>query len=193
MTSSKPWILSIAILLLCALRVLGQASPDKQQFNKDGLAFDYPAGWQLQDQSSADAQQLFLGRADSDVQISVFAYRVPAKTPEQVAEAKSILVDKYIDARAKQFEEMGLKTTRVPATSKIAGAVAEGVKLQAVMDGDPGGADIYWTMLGQRLVVLTFLGSDKSKTNTMSAWEMIVSSIKIEMPKPVEGTNKAKP
>ena len=47
------------ICLLAFINVLAVGQTvDKQSFAKDGLSFDYPAGWTLQDESNGDLQQL---------------------------------------------------------------------------------------------------------------------------------------
>jgi len=94
----------ITLLLLCVVSASGQ---DAKEFNKDGLTFTYPANWTFNDTSNADAQQMTFGRPDSDAQIRVFVFRTPIKTPEQLAEARKVLVDPYINATQKQFEQMG--------------------------------------------------------------------------------------
>ncbi len=174
--------LSAFILSVCAVFVLGQAAADNKQFNKDGLTFDYPTSWMLQDSSTPDAQQLILGKAGSESQIRVFVFRTPVNTPERVTEAKKVLVDAYVNSTAKQFEEMGAKPERLPATTDIGGVKADGIKVQAVMDGETGAAEIYWGVAGERLVLLTYFGSDKARKQTAAAWDTVRNSVKVAGP-----------
>jgi hypothetical protein len=167
-------------LLLCAIIGFGQG--DLKHFMKDGLLFDYPSSWQMTDGSNADAQQFQFNRADSDVQMSVFVFRSKATKPEQMAEAKKVLVDPYVNSTAKQLEQMGAKPERVAATSEIGGGAAEGVKLKAVLSGEPGAAEVYWEFVGQRLVVLTIFGPDKARQQATAAWDTLRNSIKVEEP-----------
>lgn len=193
MKPASPVFPLLLLLLFGALSV--QAQSGEVRFNKDGLVFDYPTGWQLQDSSDADAQQLILGKADSDAQIRVFVFRTPVHTPERLAEAKRVLVDSYVNSTVKQFEQMGAKPERVVATTEIATLKSDGVKVQAVLDGEGGAAEIYWGAVSQRLVVLTFVGPDKARQRAATAWDKIRMSLQVaapqtEQPKPVE---KAKP
>lgn len=174
-------ILLFILLLSCV--VATAQSNDVKLFSKDGLMFDYPSNWQVEDRSDKDAQQLTLGRADSDAQIRVFVFRPLVGTPEKLAEAKKVLVDPYVNATMKQFEQMGVKPERMAATSEISALPAEGVKVQAILDGDPGAAEVYWAVVGQRLVVLTFFGPDKARKQTENAWNSIRSSLKVEQAK----------
>jgi hypothetical protein len=182
MKSSRNFFQLMAFLLLCGLSASAQTAPS--EFNKDGLSFNYPAGWTFNDKSSADAQQMTFGRADSDAQIIVFVFRTPVTTPERVAEAKRVLVDKYVASTTKSFEQAGAHPESSPASSEIGGIAAEGVKIRAALDGVPGMAEIEWAVVGQRLVVLTFLGPDKAVLKATPAWDTIRTTIKIAEPQP---------
>jgi hypothetical protein len=115
------------LLLLCGVLVPAQ-TPETKQFTKDGLVFNYPSGWSFNDSSNADAQDLTLGRADSDAQIKVFAFRPLITTPEKLAEAKRILVDKYVESTTKGLSDAGAKPESSPATIEISTLPAEGVR-----------------------------------------------------------------
>jgi hypothetical protein len=185
MKSSHSFFPLIVFLLLCGLSALAQtASGDAKAFDKDGLSFSYPSGWSFNDTSNADAQQMTFGRADSDAQITVFVFRTPVTTPEKVAEAKRVLVDKYVASTTRSFEQAGAHPESSPATTEIGGVKSEGVKIRASLDGVPGAAEIEWAVVGQRLVVLTFLGPDKALTKATPAWDAIRTTIKIAEPTP---------
>ncbi|HCX28930.1 MAG TPA: hypothetical protein DHU55_04040 [Blastocatellia bacterium] len=182
MKSSRNFFQLLA-LFVCSVTALAQTGGDAKQFSKDGLSFNYPSGWTFNDTSNADAQQMTFGRADSDAQITVFAFRTPVTTPEKVAEAKRVLVDKYVASTTSSFEQAGAHPESSPATTEIANIKSEGVKIRASLDGVPGVAEIQWAVVGQRLVVLTFLGPDKALTKAMPAWDAIRNSLSIEPPK----------
>jgi hypothetical protein len=179
MKSSRHFLPLIALLLLCGFSASGQ---DAKQFNKDGLGFSYPASWTFNDTSNADAQQMTFGRADSEAQIRVFVFCTLIKTPAQLAEARKVLVDPYVNATQKQFEQMGAAPKRAPATTELAGLSGEGVRISASLEGEPGAAEVFWGVVGQRLVVLTRFGPDKALTKALPAWDLIRTSIKVEEP-----------
>lgn len=175
----------IAFLLLCGLSVSAQtAASDAKEFNKDGLTFNYPSGWSFNDTSDSDKQQLTFGRADVDAQFTIFVFRTPITSPEQMAEAKRILVDKYVSAQTTSFEREGAKPQSSPGTKDISNTKADGVIIRLSFDGTPGAAEIYWALIGQRLVVLTFFRPDNAVTRATPAWDMIRSTIKIAGPTP---------
>lgn len=172
---------SVAILLTC---LFSSETQSVKNFAKDGLTFNYPSGWTLQDSSSADKQEMTLARANSDAQIRIFVYRAKIETPERLAEARAKLVEPYIESNFKTFQQMGGKPERAAISSEIGGVKAEGVRIRAVLEGDPGAAETYWALLGERLVVITFFGPDKALRQMTSAWDIVRSSVQIEDSKP---------
>ncbi len=185
MKSSHNFFQLLAFLFVCSLTAFAQTpGNDAKQFRKDGLSFNYPTGWAFNDTSNADAQQLTLGRPDSEAQITVFVFRTPVTSPEKMAEAKRILVDTYVASTAKSFEQMGAHPESSPATTEIAAVKSDGVKIRAILDGVAGAAEIYWALVEQRLVVLTFFGPDKALTKAMPSWDTIRTSLAVEEPKP---------
>jgi hypothetical protein len=177
-----------ALMLYFSLTAFAQAEGDAKRFDKDGLAFDYPNGWTVEDQSNSDAQQLTVGRAGSDAQIRLFVHRGKVDTPDKLVQAKAKFIDPYIEATSKSFVDMGAKPTREPATIEIAGAQAEGVRIKAVLDGMPGEAAIYWLALGNRVVVVTLFGPDQALKQITPAWNTVRSSLRIEEKKPAPKT-----
>ena len=173
---------TLGVVLICSLAAVAQS--DAQHFAKDGLAFDYPKGWSLQDESQQDTLLLGLSRSDSDVQIKVVAYRALIPSPEVAGKAKKAIVDPYVESVSKQFEQMGVHPERKPASTEIGGVKAEGVRIGAVLSGEPGAAEIYWIVTGQRLVVLTIFGPDNGIKKVAPAWDALRSSLQVEGPKP---------
>jgi hypothetical protein len=104
-----------------------------------------------------------------------------------------VLVDSYVNATAKQLEQMGAKPEKLPVNSEIAGVAAEGVKVQAVLDGETGAAEIYWGVIGQRLVVLTLFGPDKARKQVMPVWDTVRNSLKVAEPASAKPAASPKP
>lgn len=176
---------AIALLAVWSMSALAQTpAADGKQLSKDGLSFNYPNGWTLVDESNADAQNFNIGRADSDAQMRVFVFRTPVTTPERLAEAKKVLVDPYVASTMRQFEQMGAKPQKSPASTEIAKVASEGVRIAAALEGVPGAAEIYWGVVGNRLVVLTQLGPDRALKQASPAWDAIRNSIAIAEPNP---------
>jgi len=171
--------MSRIILMLLAIACLIVQTP--KTYTKDGLSFDYPADWTLQEGVNDDAQQLTLAKSNSDVQISVFAHKGRI-TPEKLPDAKKAFIDPYIAATTNQFVQMGAKPEQSPDASEIGGIKADGVKISASLGGETGAAKIYWALLGQRVVVLTLFGPDKQLKQHAPAWDLVRNSLKVVDP-----------
>ena len=170
----------LAIALCCALATA--QTGDTKNFSKDNLSFDYPASWQLQDSSDNDAQQFTLQKANTDVQVRLYVHRGHI-APEKLPDAKKAFIDPYVAATAKQFVAMGAKPEQTPDTSEIGGMKADGVNISASLGGEAGAAKIYWAIVGQRVVVMTFFGPDKQMKQLAPGWDLVRTSLKIVDPK----------
>ena len=60
----KTLVLSLLIFIFAV-----QTNTDTKTFSANGVSFNYPNGWVLQDDTNSDAQQLNLARPNNDVQI----------------------------------------------------------------------------------------------------------------------------
>jgi hypothetical protein len=163
------------LAIACCVIVLVQTP---KTYTKNGLSFDYPGDWTLQEGVNDDAQQLTLGKANSDVQISVFAHKGRI-SQEKLPDAKKAFIDPYINATANQFVQMGAKPEQSPDSSEIGGVKADGVKISASLGGETGAAKIYWALVGQRVVVLTLFGPDKQVEKLAPAWDLVRNSLKV--------------
>jgi hypothetical protein len=153
---------------------------DTKHFDKDGLSFDYPAKWQMSDQSTQQMQLIELSQGD--VVIRVRSPREWLKTPEKEAHAKKLFQDEYVDNFATQVEQAGMHAKRSAITTQIAGADAEGIRLRAVLDGAPGGMDSYSRIISDRLVNLSIIASEKDIAKSAVVWDTIRNSLKVEPP-----------
>ncbi len=116
------------------------------------------------------------------MQIKIFVHKGRI-SQEKLPDAKKAFIDPYIAATAKQFVEMGAKPEQTPDTSEIGGVKADGVDISATLGGEAGAAKIYWAMVGQRVVVLTFFGPDKQMKQLTPAWDLVRNSLKVVDPK----------
>lgn len=187
----------IQILIGCAALLfvasVQMQTPDAKHFAKDGLSFDYPANWQISDQSTQQMQYIQLAR-DGYAEIRVRVPREWLKTPEKEASAKKLIQDKYVDDFALNVEQSGMRPRRSAITTQIAGADAEGARVRAILDGEPGGMDSYFHIVSDRLVNLSILGSEKEIAKSAPAWDTIRNSLKVEPPpQPTPSPSPKKP
>ncbi len=179
-----------AILFFSTASLLAQAGFEMKRFNTEGVAFDYPTKWTLKNESSSGAQEVILSKSDSDAQLKVTVYRSRLSTPEKIAEARKRFVDPYIDLNVRTFQQMGANPRRSPATTTISGVNADGVKIAAVLSGEPGAVLIYWVVVGERLVVLTFFGPDAALKQAAPLLDTVRDSMLIVPPPSAKPVSK---
>ncbi len=173
-------------------------APAVNHFAKEGLSFDYPAGWQVSDQSTPQMQQIQIGRGDGYAELRVRAPREWLKNPDKEAQAKKIIQDKYVDGFVDTLQQNGLRPTRANASTEISGGPADGVKIRAVLDREPGGLDSFYRIVSDRFVNLSQLGSEREIAKSAAAWDMIRNTIKVApapqaKPSPTPAPVKQKP
>jgi hypothetical protein len=175
MSTGKLFILPAALLLL-AFAAFAQDS-NATHYEKDGLSFDYPAGWKLDDKSTGQMQ--FLELTKDDVVIRLRSPREFLKTPDKEAHAKKIFQEQYVSNFADTFQQQGMQPKRSVVTTQIGGGDAEGIRLRVLNGGESGGLDSYDRIISERLVHLSIIGSEKEMARDAPAWDLIRNSLKI--------------
>lgn len=171
----------VTAFLLLAVTALAQTpASDTKHFAKDGLSFDYPAAWQVSDQSTGQLQQIQLLRGDGYAEIRVRAPREWLKSPAKAAEAKKLIQDKYLDGFVESLLQNGLRPNRTAITTEVGGGPAEGMRVRAVLGNELGGIDSYYRVISDRFVNLSQIGSEKDIAKSTQAWDLLRTSIKVE-------------
>ena len=180
MKATRATFIALVILLIALIAHSQTPSADTQHFEKDGLSFDYPAGWQINDQSTKQIQIIQVMRGDGYAELRVRVPREWLKTPQKEAEAKRIIQDRYVEQFVDNVQQGGLHPTRAAATTEIAGGTAEGVKIRALLGNESGGLDSFYRIVSDRFVQLSQIGSERDMAKSSPAWDMIRNSIKVE-------------
>jgi hypothetical protein len=154
------------------------AAQELKHFAAKGLSFDYPAAIELDDRSSPNGQHLVIQSKDR-AQIMIVSRYAQITSAEQLATARTEIVDSFIETMWQQIHDRDPNVLRTPAQIDVAGAQATGVRLRAVLNNELGNAEIYSLQLGPRLVLLSLIGSDKEIAATAPAWLAIRRSLKI--------------
>ena len=172
----------ICVIFIALVAAIGLAQdPNAKHFEKDGLSFDYPANWQISDQSTGQMQYVQIAR-DGYAEIRIRTPREWLKTPDKEAAAKKLIQDQYVDSFASQIQQAGMSPKRSTAATQISGADAQGARVRAVMDGEPGGMDSYFNVISDRLVQMSIIGSEKEIAKSATVWDIIRNSLKVEPP-----------
>ncbi len=176
-----------AVMALAFISLLagGQTpAPRLNHFSKSGLSFDYPADVKFEDKSETAGQQLVLTCAGG-AQIMVTSRYEMIDTAAQLAKARADLFDSFVNSLVNEFERQQAKVERSEKQIEIGGAQASGVRLRAVLGGEPGNAEAYSLLLGRRLVMVTLIGSDQELKAGATAWALVRGSLQVgEMTRP---------
>lgn len=174
--------LIVSILVLIVATSMGVSAQSTKHYDKDGLSFDYPSNWTMQDSSDSKKQYIVFAPPNSDSQITVFAHRELIETAEDAAQAKTGLVDAYITQQTKQMRQMGMTPTRTDGTATMGGSPAEVAHVRGSLDGAEGEAGVYWVTLNKRVVIVSTFGPDQDLKRLAAALEALRKSIAIAAP-----------
>jgi TonB family protein len=157
-----------------------------EHYSKDGLAFDYPAGWTLGDTTDAKVQRVMLTRANASNVIMVFAQREPVTTAGQLLGARANVTMPYVTNIA---HKLGLERPPAPSDQclNVGGRTADGFRMTGMLEGEPTTAEVYSVVLGQRLLHLVHVRADKDDAAGAAAWKSVLDSLKVEGPAAPEG------
>jgi hypothetical protein len=164
--------------LPCAQAAAQSGAPRAKHFSDKGLSFDYPPDLPLDDQSEESGQILVLKQEKKSAQIIVFSRFDVINSQEEFDSARRAVADAYTDS---MFEEMKkeAQVERTEVQTEIGGAQAKGTRLRATLNGVPGNLEVYWLLLGKRLVVVTLMGPDKELAELANAWALLRGSLRI--------------
>lgn len=167
----------IVSALLCSFAQAQSSAGGMNHFAKDGLSFDYPAGWILADESTAQAQKLMLTKKGSSVQLMVIAQRELIYR-NQIPEAQRNFTEPLVNQLA-----LKLKTTeRATARIDVGGVEAEGVRLRGKLKRNNATAEVYSLRRGLRFINLAYIGADGDEALGAQAWKVVRSSFKVDAP-----------
>ncbi len=170
----------VMMLASCQLAAAQTTVPELKHFAVQGLSFDYPAANELEDHSSQAGQHLVIQGANK-AQIMIVSRYVQINSAAELAAARHEVVDSFVETMWKEIHEQDPNVSRSPAQIEVAGAQAVGVKLRAILNNEPGNAEIYSLQLGRRLVLLSLIGSDREIAASAPAWLEIRRSLKLEV------------
>jgi TonB family protein len=181
----KTWLLIIFVTTFATLPRV-PAAPRPQggagHFSKEGLSFDYPEGWKLDDGSNAELQRLMLTRVGASNIVMVFAQREPITTAAQLFASRNSVTMPYVENIARR---LGLKEPPASPESQcveVSGRSAVGFRMAGQLEKEPTTAEVYTVVLGQRLIHLVHIRADKDEAAGAAAWKAVLDTLKVEPP-----------
>lgn len=159
-----------------------QTADGAGRYDKDGLTFDYPAGWALTDQSDAGAQRLTLTRAGTSAAVVVLVPREPISKFEQIQGARQVVTQPYVESFARQFGLAAPPDSNDALCQQVGGHTATGFKLGGPFKGEPHTAEVYAVVAGRRYVNVAYVRADKDEAQAAAAWKAVLDSLKVAEP-----------
>lgn len=170
---------SAVILLACILALSSALAGQVNQYSKEGLSFNYPSDWPAQEEINEQVQMISLDRGQNEAKIMVMAFR-QGMAPEQVNQVQTSVTQALAESFTQAIQQQGAQVERSYASVLVAGGrQASGLRLRAVVKGDPGNAEIYWLALNGRLVYLIFVGSDTERARASVVWNMVCTTLRV--------------
>ena len=177
----------IALIAFVLMFFTSTANGQVNQYERDGLSFSYPADWPLSDESDATAQTLNLDRGKDDAKIIIIALRKQMNSSE-LQQAQVIVTEALVSALVQEFANVGSQPQFSSISESIGGVQADGIRLRATVQGQPGNVDVYWLALDGRSIHLVYIGSDQERIRANHAWSMVISTLTVagaSVPPPV--------
>ena len=177
------------IISLLSLNVYAQSpEPELNHFTAPGISFDYPAGYSVADESTAESQNFVLTRKGSSVQLTIVAQRrivLRAELPAALDDFKEPIIKKVETT-------LGWPNSaeRTPIQSQLGSEQADGVRVLSSRSRNKTG-DVIWLWSNFRLVALSFVRSNADETAEARLWETVRSSFRVPTPV-VTGTSSGK-
>jgi TonB family protein len=168
-----------ALLIFAVLLALPQGGGG--HFSNEGISFDYPAGWALNDTGDAQMQRLMLTRPGGTNVIIVFAQREPVTTAAQLYESRRAVTMPYVDNIS---HKLGLERPQLDEVQcvQVGGRPAVGFRMNGHYEGEPTMAEVYTVVLGRRLLHLVNLRAEKDEAAGAPAWKTLLDTLKVEGP-----------
>jgi TonB family protein len=151
-------------------------------YSKDGIAFDYPAGWTLGDTSNAELQRVVLTRAGGSNIIMVFAHRQLIETAQQLYASRAGVTMPYVEGIA---HKLGLNDPPQADEAQcvtVGERYAVGFRMNGQLEGQPTRAEVYTIVLGQRLLHLVNVRAERDEAAGAAAWKTLLDTLKVEAP-----------
>ncbi|MBV9927773.1 MAG: energy transducer TonB [Acidobacteria bacterium] len=173
-----------AALLIFVIFLATPAAPQGAggRYAKDGLAFDYAAGWTLADTGDAEMQRLMLRRDGASNIIFVFAQRRLITTAMELYGARSTVTMPYVTNIANKLGLSYPPSTRDAQCIQVDGRTALGFRMSGMLEGAPTTAEVYTVLLGQRLLHLVHVRAERDEAAGAAAWKTLTDTLKVDAP-----------
>src|SRR5262249_17178822 len=142
------------------------------------VSFDYPDGYTVSNESSAEAQRLILTRRGSSVQLTIVVTKdvvLRDRAPAAIEKSTEPLIKQVADT----LGEGKNPPERTSIKTQVGDKEAEGFRLRS---SSKRRGEVIWLRLGLRLTSVALIRSDRDESPASQLWQTIRSSLKVEPP-----------
>ena len=172
---------SIAVLIALLLSPVGaqtQGGDDaKKHYEKDAVAFDYPADWTVTESNAPELQTVTVSPGPDATQIVIIR---PGGLGSCDFEAER---DKVVPALMKRLATLIHASDALhasPVTTKVGSDDIEGSQLQGLIDDKPALGDVYFGRMNHQFVSLAYVRRIDDE-RAASAWSAVRTSLKLKL------------
>ncbi|HEX8284822.1 MAG TPA: energy transducer TonB [Pyrinomonadaceae bacterium] len=150
-------------------------------FSKDGLSFDYPDGWTLEDKSRPELQHLILRRPGTTALVMVVAQRELLQTVAQMLESRNTVTKPYV-ANVARLLGAEVPDANDSKCMPLRESNAVGFRMTGQIGGEQGAGEVYAVVMGQRLTHLVHARADRDDAASAPGWKAVLDTLRIEPP-----------
>jgi TonB family protein len=178
----KTTLLIIAVVFAALARVPAapRAQGGVEHFSKDGLSFDYPTGWTVEDRSNPQTQRLVLARAGGAAFVEVVAPRAEAATAAEGKAAEKSLWESSVAGLVRRLDGAKVPSEHEHLCPPYGERPGSGVKLSGRFEGRPGKAEVYEMYADGRYVNVAFFRPEREESAATPAWKTVLETLKAE-------------
>ena len=169
-----------ALLIFVSLLFVPQGAGG--HYAKDGLAFDYPAGWTLAETDDAQTHRLTLRRDGASNIILVFAQHKLITTALELYGARTNVTMPYVVSISNKLGLSHPPSLGEAQCLQVGGRPAVGFRMSGLLDGAPTTAEVYTVVLNQRLLHLVHVRADADEAAGAAAWKSLLDTLKVDAP-----------
>ena len=169
----------LTLIVIFSLATAAQSG--QEHFSQEGVSFNFPAGWVMNDRSRAEAQHLILTHPEISSLIMVVALREPILTRAQLFSATNQITEPYLRDLITRFGNAKSPAKRDSSCEKIDEATIGGVQVRGEMNGAPATAEVYAFPQGRRFLNLVYIRKNAEDSESSAAWKLVRESLKVDV------------
>ncbi len=175
--------LLILFTVVAAAGARAQTPPVGGHFSKEGISFDYLAGWAVEDRSDARALRFRVTSPHSPAYVEVSAPRAASGTSAEVKAAEEGFWQSSVEELARS-----LGGAKIPKDGRECPPFGErpgaGVRLKGRSEGRPSRGEVYELYADGRYVNVSFFRPEQEEPQAAAAWRTVLESLRAEGAEP---------